>query len=106
MKNRDNMIIIQNHKFLVKCLGLEPFRISNVKNNLNAFCYLPLIPLHAGMAVGYLILNIDDMKSATSSAIVPMGCVVTLTYVLYFLLNFDRITSLEKDLQDIVDESK
>lgn len=100
------MIILQNLKFLVKSLGLQPFRLNNVKNNLNALCCLATVLLHIVMAVGYFILNIDDMEAIMSAALVPLGSVMLLTYILHFLFNSDRMTSLEKDLQDIVDERK
>lgn len=46
------------------------------------------------------------MEETINSFITLAGSLVGLTFVIYVLLNSDRFTSLEKDLQDIVDESK
>lgn len=100
------MIILKNYKFLVKWLGLEPFRLNNVRNNSYAFCYLISALLDVAMYVGNLILNMNDMEETINSLITLAGSLVGLTFVIYVLLNSDRFTSLEKDLQDIVDESK
>lgn len=100
------MIILQNYKLFVKWLGLEPFRLNNVKNNFNAFCYLVVGISFIMMSVANIILNINDLEKTTNSIITIAGVILTSTFSLHFLLNSDRITFLEKYLQDIVNESK
>lgn len=105
-RNGDKMIILQNYKLFVKWLGLEPFRLNNVKNNFNAFCYLVVGISFIMMSVANIILNINDLEKTTNSIITIAGVILTSTFSLHFLLNSDRITFLEKYLQDIVNESK
>lgn len=99
------MLILQNYKLLVQWLGLEPFRSNNVKNHFNALCFLVVGVLNVVVAVGYFLVDVNDMKEAFDS-VLRLGCTMTLTIVLHFLLHSDRFTSLEEVLQDIVDESE
>lgn len=99
------MLVLQEFKFLLKLLGLEPYSDSNQVNRLNAICYLVSLFLNVLMSSGYFIENIHVLKEASDSMTVLFGFFITFTYTFHFLYNRDQFRSFEQELHDIVKDS-
>lgn len=101
------LLILYEYKFLVNLLGLNLFNGSNRKYQFTGVIFMVACASVISMSFGNLILNTEDLnEEATNSIITISACSMAFIYTTHILINRVRFSSMEKELEDIVNESK
>lgn len=101
------LLILHKYKFLVNLLGLD---FVNRNNRVKQFTGIGFMIVSASvitMSIGNFILNTENLnEEATNSIITIFACLMAFIYTSHVLINRVRFSSMENELQAIVNDSK
>lgn len=101
------LLILHEYKFLVNLLGLNLFNGSNRKYQFAGVIFMVVCASVISMSFGNFLLNTENLnEEATNSIITIFACLMAFIYTTHILFNRVRFSSMEKELEDIVNESK
>lgn len=101
------LLILHKYKFLVNLLGLDFINRNNRAKQFTGIGFMVVSASVITMSIGNFILNTENLnEEATNSIITISACLMALIYTSHVLINRVRFSSMENELQAIVNESK